>query len=284
MRYFLILLILTCYACKKEEVLIPGNQAPADPTIEDITITNYINKNYINLFGREPLTSERNTAYTLLRGANMSDSSRKQFLLNLFADQEYFYHLFDQTRLELLNNLDTADIGDDIRDYQDYLQDSSYQQYWAAYQDELDRVTALYNIPRDLINGSIGIAEIHRRCVNNDYYEDINMGTENIVVSMFQNFLNRYPTISELEAAKEMYDGEPAVFFLQAGTGKNDFFNIFFSSNNYYEGLVQNLYIKLLYRNPTSSEMSAATLKFQASNNYLEMQIDILTSDEYAGI
>jgi hypothetical protein len=30
--------------------------------------------------------------------------------------------------------------------------------------------------------------------------------------------------------------------------------------------------------------MSAATLKFQASNNYLEMQIDILTSDEYAGI
>ena len=32
------------------------------------------------------------------------------------------------------------------------------------------------------------------------------MGTENFVVAMFQHFLLRYPTDSELESAKDMVD------------------------------------------------------------------------------
>jgi hypothetical protein len=110
------------------------------------------------------------------------------------------------------------------------------------------------------------------------------MGTENFVVSCFQHFLSRYPTAHELEQSKKMVDGTPAVLFLQSGQSKKEFISIFFSSWDYYEGLVVNLYSRLLYRKPTSVEMGLATQKFQQSMDYEQMQKDILVTNEFAGI
>ena len=53
------------------------------------------------------------------------------------------------------------------------------------------------------------------------------MGTENYVVSMFQNFLHRYPTLAELKT-QHMVDGEQANCFGVNGDSKSNLM-IYFS-------------------------------------------------------
>src|SRR5205085_1157862 len=125
---------------------------------------------------------------------------------------------------------------------------------------------------------------MHRRCVNNYFYDQINMGSENFVISCFQHFLNRYPTQNELSEGKKMIDGAPAILFLESGQSKDDFINIFFTSRDYYEGLAINLYQRFLLRNPSSIEMGNAATAFVNTHNYVQMQKDILSTNEYIGI
>jgi hypothetical protein len=110
------------------------------------------------------------------------------------------------------------------------------------------------------------------------------MGTENFVVSCFQHFLNRYPTENELSEGKKMVDGAPAILFLESGQNKTDFVNIFFGSRDYQEGLAINLYNRYLLRNPASIEMGNAVQAFSTTHDYVQMQKDILSTNEYIGI
>ena len=110
------------------------------------------------------------------------------------------------------------------------------------------------------------------------------MGTENFVVSMFQNFLYRYPTAEELVQSKLIVDGFEGVVFLETGVVKDDFINIFFGCNNYFEGQVRDLYLKYLFREPTSVEMSDKASIYKNSLDYKALQKAILSMDEYAGI
>ena len=110
------------------------------------------------------------------------------------------------------------------------------------------------------------------------------MGTENFVVSMFQHFLYRYPTDDELTQSKQIVDGFEGVVFLQTGHIKDDFLNIFFGCNNYFEGQVRDLYMRYLFREPTSVEMSDKAASYKKSLNYKALQKEILSTNEYAGI
>ena len=107
------------------------------------------------------------------------------------------------------------------------------------------------------------------------------MGTENFVVATFQNFLFRYPTNVELDNAKTMVDGLPASLFLLSGNSKADFIDIFFDSDDYFEGQVISLYHKYLFRDPDTEEMYRLTTEYFQSHNYQDLQLSILTSDEY---
>ena len=110
------------------------------------------------------------------------------------------------------------------------------------------------------------------------------MGSFNFVVSLFQHFLDRYPTQNEVNAGVNMVNGLSSVFFLTAGQSKRDFENIFFGSTDFYEGEVRGLYQQYLFRTPTSVEMTDGTLLYMQNDDYIELQKSILSKNEFIGI
>jgi hypothetical protein len=110
------------------------------------------------------------------------------------------------------------------------------------------------------------------------------MGTENFVVSTYQNFLFRYPSDAELAAGKTMVDGNTAVVFLELGQTKTDYVNIFFDSNDFYEGQVRLMFNRFLFREPTSAETAFYADIYKTNGNFTELQSAVFSMDEYAGI
>lgn len=272
-------------SCRKyEEEIIKNNEAPPDYTVSLTTIENYINKSYISVLGREPDSLEFETAYNGLKAGNLSFTSRDNFLNNILNQPEYNAHIYNINNIDLLNNLDTNEITTHINLFQFLLTDSSYAPFWNIIQYEIDRLIAMQQINYQLQNGTVGIVDLHHTFVNNYFYDQINMGSLNFVVSMYQNFLRRYPSVDELDQGIAMVDGNYAILFSQTGHSKDDFMNIFFSSTDYYEGQVRDLYLRYLFREPTTIEATQLTIEYKNSGNYKQLQKAILRTDEFIGI
>lgn len=285
-RYLPVILLIFLAACSKEneEVVVSGNQAPPDTTVEAVIYENYLNRTYILVLGREPDSIEYDSGMSILRSGSFSVSARNSFLSTLFNLPDYRLKQYETWNIELLNNLDTNDINNQISLFNLLLQDSTYIFSWPVLQLEVDRLELLQQAFWEYTSSSIGIKELHRRMINNYFYDQINMGAANFVISSFQNFLSRNPTQAELQNGESMVNGFNAVLFLQSGAGKDDYLNIFFNSSDYYEGAVIYYYRKFLFRDPETVEMAQATLKYIQSNDYEQLQKDILASDEFAGL
>ncbi len=279
------ILITTLSSCKKnEEVLIANNTPPPDNTITEAVKENYINKVYISVLGREPDSLELKYARIIINKNNISVDNRRQLLDSVLNQPEYFHRVYQIARTNLLDGLDTAKVTESILVYSTFLQDSTYLNVWSVLQYEISRLKEMKKIPADLELGVLTISGMYARCINNSFYDMINMGTENFVVSVFFNFFFRYPTISELDNAKLMVDGAPAVVLMQSGKNKADFINLIINSNDYYEGAVRALYKQYLFREPNSQEVTAKTALYKSNNDYKALQKDILSTNEYAGI
>jgi hypothetical protein len=285
LSFLLLVTAIALSSCeKKGEVVVKNNEPPPDATISNVTINNYVNRVYISVLGREPDSTERTHGFNILRQNDVSAASRSQFLDSVFTKPEYYDHLYDLARIDLLNNLDTSEITLYIAIFTPLLSDSAYVFYWDGIKNEIARLKALQRVPADLHNHVIDVTGMNRRCVNNYFYDQINMGSENFVVSVFQHFLSRYPTINELNNGVLMVNGGVGNLFLQSGQSKDDFLNVFFSSADYYEGAIRLLYKRYLFREPNSVEMNAATRSYQSSKDYIKAQKDILSANEYIGI
>lgn len=271
--------------CKKDElVTVSGNTVPPDQSISDITIETYINRVYISLLGRKPLQAEYDSSFQLLRNENLSYSSRYIFLDNLFLQNEYLDKLYENARIDLLNNQDTNDFAFQTGIFISLLSNPAYQLLWDEITNEINRIEVLRRIPVNLYNDSINAGEMYRTCADNFYYDQINMGSLNFVVALFQQFLDRYPTQNELLSGMNMVDGQNAILFFQSGQSKSDFLSIFFSSNDYHEGRVKYFYNKYLFRNPDSIELLNGTTLYVSHNNLSDLQRLILSGNEYIGI
>lgn len=284
-RLLLISIIIGIFSCtKQEDLLISGNTAPPDFTIENVLVEGYINKLYISVLGREATQSEFDDAFAALTSAQLSQSSRTALIDQVFSNSEYADNEFKIASSKLVGGQDTTDISDTYFTLNFLLLtaqtaiDSTYIMY------EIDRMQPFASAYDDFLSGSIELVELHSIMVNNFMYDQINMGTENFVISIFQNFLGRYPTIAELESGKAMVDGFNAVLFLQAGNGKDGFLDIFFNSNNYFAGEVISNFNRFLYRNPTAEELSAYAKDYQDNLDYQALQRIILSSDEFIGL
>ena len=276
----LIILIFTLVSCTKYEIeTIDGNQPPDETVITTDMREAYVNRLYITLLGRKANADEFAASLKVL-GSQASRSDRELLIDSLASKEDYLQQLYTIARADYLESVDTATIRYDYEQAVMILQNSTgnSREYWL---DRVERIGRLLRIPGQLDSNLIDIIEVHRRVVDNPYYDDINMGTENFVVACFQNFLFRYPTDVELDECSDMVDGFPASLFFQAGSSKEDFINIFFSSDDYYEGQVVNLYRKYLFRQPTTNEVSIKMADYAQNLNYLTLQKEILASDEY---
>jgi hypothetical protein len=280
-----LLLVVLASGCKKDEIIIEDNTAPPDSTISTLILENYVAKCYISLLGRDPSETEEQTAVELLRNASMSFGSRKEMIDVILSDIEYRDKILEYNSIKLLNApFDTTEIQTQLFIYNSLLDDPQYAPFIDVIQDVIDKLETLADTPDDFRNGTIGMQEMHRRLVTNDIYDQINMGSFNFVLSLFNNFLFRDPTSEEHDAGITMVDGFVAVLFYETGNSKEECIDIFLSSDDYFEGQVRELYLRYLFREPTSEEQSYHAIRYRDSGNYDRLQKDILSTDEFAGI
>ena len=279
---FLVLLISSC--TKIEDIIVGDNTLPPDYTIENTTIENYINKLYISTIGREPTEAEFTTDFNLLRNANLSQKSREIVIDGILNKSEYSFNLFTLESANILNSVDTAKINERISSYQQFLLVTTNFLDSIYVANELERMLSFQNSLTAFYLGTTTITELYRAMANNIFFDEINMGTENFVVAMFQHFLSRYPTDSELESAKDMVDDKNATLFFETGNGKNDFLDIFFTSNEYFTGQTNILFNRYLFRNPSSEESVNYSLDYINTGDYKSLQKRILSSDEFIGL
>lgn len=286
-QFFLIpVLSLVLFACQPEQkiILVPDNTAPPDYSVPQALKENYVNKLYITLLGRKPTAAEFQAGLGILEADNVSEESRENLMGVILSSPNFYQRMYDIARVEILNNLDTVEITFQIAVFKDLLKEPVYAPFYDYIQFEINRLQSLKNVPVQLLNGQIGRVEMHRRFVNNSFYDEINMGTQNFVLSMFEYFLNRYPSDAEEAACIAMVDGVDVIVFGREGHDKQDFIDIFFDSDNYYEGQVNDVYRDFLFRLPNSIEMSQATIAYKTHKDYKKLLISILTTDEFLGI
>ena len=278
---FFILILSSC--TKFEDVIVDGNTQPNDPTIENTVIENYVNKLYISTIGREPTKIEFDDNFETLREANLSQQSREIVIDKVLDKAEYFNNLFKIESANILNGVDTAMINERYYLYKYFLMNASgFDSIYIGY--EFERLSVLKQALPDFNAGIITNTELYKRMVNNNFFDEINMGTENFVVAMFQHFLLRYPTGAEVENAKTMVDDGNATVFFETGNGKDDFISIFFSSDEYYTGQTSILFNRYLFRNPSSEESVNYSLDYINTDDYKNLQKRILSTNEFIGL
>jgi len=286
-RHFIVsimLLVVFSSCTKTEEKIISGNVAPPDNTLPQSLRSNFITKSYIGLLGREPDDIEFSNAKATLDNGNYDKDSRKAVIEVILSNNDIYSREFEIARVTLLNGLDTIQIGEFINTFEYILTLPSFEEQWPAIQTELNRLYPLKTSVQDMIAGTCSFAEMQRRCVDNNFYDEINMGSLNFVIACFQNLLLRNPTQYEAEQCVAMVDGFNGILFLQVGLTKRDFQDIFFSSRDYYEGQVRLLFTRFLFRLPNSEEMTLYAELYQNSGDYKALIARLLASDEYAGL
>lgn len=285
---FILFTSLAFASCKKEEqelVVITGNEAPPDATLATIVKENYVNKVYISILGRKPDSLETAAGLAIVNQNDLSDADRNEFLDDVFSKSGYNQRLYEIASVRILSSsFDTIAVNEQIALYELLLTDPQYVDIYDVINEELVRFYELKSIPTDLENGTLTTIGMNRRLMNNFFYDQINMGTENFVVSSFQNFMDRYPTANELEEGKNMVDGLSAILFLTLGTTKDEYMDILLATDNYFESQVRELFVRYLFREPTSIEMSNYTNDYKADLDYKKLQKAILSLNEYVGI
>lgn len=272
-------------ACDKDDIIIvEGNQAPPDYTIENITKENYVNKLYISVLGRQATETEFDNGLAILEKDNLSEANREELIELIFQDVQYYHNEYEIIRNNILNSGDTGDVTLFIQIFEQTKLTTSNPTELATLDGYIVKLEDMQAIVPDLESDAIDFPEVHRRCVNNHFYDEINMGTENFVVSLYQNFLFRYPTSSELEAGKLMVDGTESTLFYEIGRNKNDFMDIFLSSGEYFEGQVRTAFLRFLFREPTDEEATSMAALYKADLDFKALQLRILKTDEYVGI
>lgn len=278
-------LIVIVSACKKTEtVTVSNNYPPPDYTLENSVYESYINKSYILALGSEPDSIELQAALNILKPAGLGGNSRERFLNLVFANPKYRNHVFTELNVELLNNLDTNEISNTLGVYNYVLNDSTFILSWPVALYEKDRLLQLQTAPTFYVNGTLSYARLQNRMLNNYFYDQINMGTLNFVNTSFKQILDRNPTIQEQQSGVSMCDGFNASLFLTSGYSKDEYLNIIFNQNDYYEATVKKVYRKYLLREPNSLEMVQGTQLYKSSQNFESIQKAVMVTNEFIGI
>jgi len=282
--FIFIALLITISGCKQktwEVTDVSKEITGADPTASIFQIEAYIYNIYIGLTGRKPSAAEFEEARKLLISSQADRISRVAFVRTIFTKDEFYYNLYDLMRKDVMEDTDTTTILEEYQEAVQRLSDPGYQSQWARYEELKTEYEQLMQSVSALKAEQMGLTGLYRRGIDNDIYDEINMGSENFVVSNFTFFLGRYPTEQELEEGKKMVDSRSSMLFLQSGNNKNDFLNIFFGSLDYKEGLIRRLFERYLYRAPSSYERDIYIERLGEDHEYKELIVALFSSDEY---
>jgi hypothetical protein len=271
------------FSCTKTETLVVDNNTPPpDQTPQSFNREAYLNRVFISLIGRKPTNTEEASAFALIPDAAPTQAQLEALLETVFLNPGYVARSYDNARIDLLNNLDTAEISKTLATFDQIINSTTDPILIDQINREKIRLQEMLTIPADLSNGTLDRRGLHKRCIHNWFYDQINMGTANFVISSFQNFLFRPPTTSEQAQGISMVDGLSGTLFLSAGNSKTDYLTIFFNSQHYAEGQVKDAFRRYLFREPTANELSSYTVELFTDWNYNRLVKKLLSSTEYA--
>lgn len=264
--------------------IIEDNDPPLYSGVTTVELHNYINKIYIDIIGREPLAPELLYAENLIRDNNFSENAINQ-LLNVLMNTDDYYDRFNDIYLgSMLNSADSTAISNRLEQITIQLEFSTDILEQLFFQNAVDRLQKLLDAKLEYQNEVINLNEYMSRILNNSIYDEINMGTENFVLSCFENLFKRLPTESELENGSRMVNGQPAQLLFTDGATKERFIEIMTTNAEFYQGISIDIYRQLLARDPSSPEMGIATVEFnQGIIEYKDLQKQVIKTEEYTG-
>jgi hypothetical protein len=147
---------------------------------------------------------------------------------------------------------------------------------------QINRLDAVYE---DYLSGVAAQSEMHRALVDNDiyYYKNSNI---HLLTRIFTYFLLREPTLSEIDVFDIAYGsgGIEVSFLLEKVKTRDEVMKTIFNSTEYYEGQVRTLFLRYLYREPTSLELEKYVKQYKLDKNYMNLQRSIMITDEFLGI
>lgn len=162
----------------------------------------------------------------------------------------FIEHNYPILRFEYLQGADDAVITEALIDF-DQVRLFQGPQGKLVGEPEFQKLLKVFNIPKEYNKGQISLEEVQRRLMNNYIYDQINMGTNNFVNTVFAYLVGRTPTISELEngiAICEKYTGKQ--LFFQVGNNREDLLEILTSNDNYFEYQTKFWMEKIYFKEP----------------------------------
>ncbi len=284
--------LITLVACKKTEIhelnepyLIEGNDPPDYSGVTTLQVQNYVGRVYIDLLGEQPAVEVLQEKVQALQAEDLSAEARESFVQELMTDDEYYVNVYNYTSGQFIDGVARSYIQEQIDTYE-YIIELYYDQgevQLAQYVEyEMQKLQKLLDADTDWAIGTITINEFYGRFCYNAIYDEINMGSQNMVISCFENLFGRYPTNAELENGVALVDGLSAILLQQNGTSKTDFVNIVTHTPEFYLGRVHEQYQRLLTRQPLPMEEQNGS-DLIAQEGLKAFQVSVLITDEYAG-
>jgi len=284
--------LLVFSACKKTEIieinepyLIEGNDPPDYNGVTSLQVQNYVGRVYVDLLGEQPAVDVLQEKAAALQAANLSSEARTAFITDVMLDEEYYVNVYNYTAGQFINGVARSEIEEQILIFgiviqQYYDQGEILLAQFLEY--EVQKLQNLFTADTDWAEGTITFNEFYGRFCYNGIYDEINMGSENMVIACFENLFGRYPTLSELSAGVSIVDGISEILLQQSGNSKTDFVHIVTHTPEFYLGRVFEQYQRLLARTPTPVEEQNGSAQLSAEG-LKAFQTTLLITDEYAG-
>jgi len=282
-------------ACTKSDItrnqthtnqVVEDNTAPPFNGVSTLQVRAYVNKAFIDLRGREPVEDEAEAMVLLLENNGLSDEAKDIFLQVLMVGEEYYARFWDQYSAEMLQGLTRDQISGRVQELEfvlNLLQQQGDEIGAAFIQQELNRTRRVFEALPRYAQGEADISEFMASMVNNEFFENINMGSENFTIACFEHFYNRKPTDEELDACQLMINAFTAQVFMRDGNNKDDLVEILTTTPEFYQGLVIDIYRQLLARDPDSQEMTEGAQMLLETKDYKAVQQKVMKTEEYAG-
>jgi hypothetical protein len=282
---------------KKEATVIPNNKPKSYQDVSTVKVENYINRIYIDLLGREPLDAESIRDLEILRKGSLSIKARQDIIMRLMVDsiyvpgdssykRAYYQRIYDLTKARLLEGASDEEISQPLGNAQFALISArllgdSIGVFSAM--STIDRCKNVLLSRRAYQYGQINIGEMYAYMLDNPIYDVINMNSLNFVNASFDDLFFRFPTRDEFDIAYEIIEnGKGGSLFGGYADNKFAYCQMLVKSREFSEGLIKWCYLTLVGREPNTQETINLIDDFHKTKNLQNVQLLIMSTDEYA--
>ena len=299
--YIILVIITTVFSCKKEET-IPNNKPPYYDEISTMLIENYVNRIFIDLIGREPLDIEMEEEVKYLRDNDLQMEFRDSLITKLMTKSTldtaigdssaiykiaYYNRTYDMCKARMIEGAANEYILQEISILEQAILNDSLmggnQQGIDQKRFEVNKLKKVISSEKQYMNGDIEINEVYARLLYNSVYDEINMNTFNFVNASFDDLFSRFPTAEEFDNGFNMIEKDEArLLFNLPGQNKGDYIEILTNSREFYEGMINWVYLSMLSRVPSTLEKGEIMETFFYDHDMQRLQKRVLMTDEYA--